>query len=628
MCGIAGFWGSGDHALAQKMAAALHHRGPDHQGTWQHHDLHLSFARLSILDLDARSHQPFRSPDEKYALVFNGEIYNFLDLKAQLQAQGYTFRTTSDTEVLLYACIAWGRAALPRLRGMFAFAFYDAEKKELLLARDRMGKKPLYYISRPGLFAFASEPKALWLHPAVPKTLSLPALAAYLILDYVPTPYALTEGLHKLEGGHYLVVRDKAIVEGPTAYWQPPFDKPLTIPFEEARERLDNLLSEATKIRLVADVPVGVFLSGGIDSSTIAYYAQKHSSTPIQTFSIAFTEKSYDESSYARKVATFLGTDHYEETLTPQRTRELLDEVFAQLDEPFADASILPTYFLSQITRKKVTVALGGDGGDELLAGYPTFIADLYQGLLAWAPRPLVHLLMRTAEKLLPPSDANIAFDFKVRQFLKGFTGSAVERHTRWLASFLPADLPHLLQKDLWHAIAPLFQQESLFFLSPFLKALPPHTPLFSKVLLIYYKTYLQEDILFKVDRASMYHSLEVRAPFLDREVVEFLTRLPRSYKQRGHETKYILKKLMKGRLPEEVLQRPKKGFGIPLPQWIRHDLRQEMEALLFSPDRIFNASYVKALWENHLSRRQNNRKLLWNLYTFKRVLATWGIGL
>jgi asparagine synthase (glutamine-hydrolysing) len=228
----------------------------------------------------------------------------------------------------------------------------------------------------------------------------------------------------------------------------------------------------------------------------------------------------------------------------------------------------------------------------------------------------------------LPTSDANIAFDLKVRQFLKGFTGSAVERHTRWLASFLPTDLPHLLQKDLWHAIAPLFQQEPLFFLRPFLKALPPHTPLFSKVLLIYYKTYLQEDILFKVDRASMYNSLEVRAPFLDREVVEFLTRLPRSYKQRGHETKYILKKLMKGRLPDEVLQRPKKGFGIPLPQWIRHDLRQEMETLLFSPDRIFNASYVKALWENHLSRRQNNRKLLWNLYTLKRVLATWGIGL
>ncbi len=628
MCGIAGFWGWGDTTLAQKMAYILHLRGPDHQGIWHHHDLYLSFARLSILDLDPRSHQPFRSPDEKYALVFNGEIYNFSELKAELQKQGYPFRTSSDTEVLMYACIAWGKAALPRLRGMFAFAFYDAQKNELLLARDRMGKKPLYYIHLPGFFGFASEPKALWLHPSVPKTLSFSALAAYLILDYLPTPYAITEGLKKLEGGHYLIVRDKGIAEGPAPFWQPPFDRTLSVSLPEAIERLDTLLSEATRIRLVADVPVGVFLSGGIDSSTIAYYAQKHSSTPIKTFSIAFTEKSYDESSYARKVATHLGTDHTEEVLTPQRTLELLDEVFAQLDEPFADASILPTYFLSQITRKKVTAALGGDGGDELLAGYPTFIADRYQFLLSWAPRGLAHRLMNVSEMLLPSRDANIALDFKIRQFLKGFTGPPVERHTRWLASFLPTDLPALLKKEIWHAVAPLFQREPLFFLQPFLQTLPSRTPLFSQVLLIYYKTYLQEDILFKVDRASMYNSLEVRAPLLDRELVDFLTMLPRSYKQRGHQTKYLLKKLMKGRLPDEVLFRPKKGFGIPLPQWIRQDLRKEMESLLLSSDPLFNPAYIKALWTNHLNRRQNNRKLLWNLYTLKRVLATWGIDL
>ncbi len=627
MCGIAGFWGMGDPTLAQRMASILYHRGPDHQGVWHHNDLHLAFARLSILDLDPRSHQPFRTLDARYALVFNGEIYNFPELKAQLQKEGYTFRTTSDTEVLLYACIAWGKAALPRLRGMFAFAFYDGEKNELLLARDRMGKKPLYYISLPGFFAFASEPKALWIHPAVPKVLSPPALAAYLILDYIPTPYALTEGLQKLEGGHYLLIRNKTLVEGPKPYWQPPFDKPLSISFEEALGQLDALLSEATKIRLVADVPVGVFLSGGIDSSTVAYYAQRHSATPIKTFSIAFVEKSYDESTYARKVAEFLGTDHYEETLTPQRTLELLDEVFARLDEPFADASILPTYFLSQITRKRVVVALGGDGGDELMAGYPTFIADRYQWLLSWAPRPLVTSLMAAAERLLPPSDANIAFDFKVRQFLKGFTGPAVERHTRWLASFLPAALPHLLRKELWHAIAPLFEEEPLFFLRSVLKEIPNSAPLFSQVLLIYYKTYLQEDILFKVDRASMYNSLEVRAPFLDREVVDFLTTLPRAYKQRGDQTKYILKKLMEGRLPDEILYRPKKGFGIPLPKWIRHDLRREMADRLLSPDPLFNPEYVKRLWEKHLSRQQNNRKLLWNLYVLKRVLSTWGIG-
>ncbi len=626
MCGIAGFWGRGEASLAEKMAQVLRHRGPDHQGTWQKEDLHLAFARLSILDLDPRSHQPFVSADGRYVIVFNGEIYNFSELKAQLSKEGYSFRTTSDTEVLLHACVHWGIEALPRLRGMFAFAFYDSEARALLLARDRMGKKPLYYTAQPGLFAFASEPKALWLHPEVSKRLSLPALAAYLMLDYVPTPYAITEGLLKLEGGHYLLVREKGIVEGPKPYWQPQMISMRVPSFEEALTHLDRSLSEATRIRLIADVPVGVFLSGGIDSSTVAYYAQQHSSLPIKTFSIAFTEKSYDESSYARRVAEHLGTDHQEEVLTPQRSLELLEAVFGYLDEPFADASILPTYFLSQITRRQVIVALGGDGGDELLAGYPTFIADRYQGLLSWVPRRGMTWLMGLAEHLLPTSDSNIALDFKVRQFLKGFTGPAVERHTRWLASFLPADLAQLLRRDLWEALQPHTQEEPLFFLRPFLQALPEGTPLFQQVVFLYYKTYLQEDILFKVDRASMYNSLEVRAPFLDREVVDFLSQLPRSYKQRGNNTKYLLKKLMEGRLPREILYRPKKGFGIPLPRWIREDLRAHIKEVLLAPDPWFRTDYIHKLWEDHLARRYNHRKLLWNLYVFKRVAQQWGL--
>lgn len=623
MCGIAGFWGKGDLEIAQKMAQAIRYRGPDHQGAWQAEDLFLSFTRLSIIDLDPRSHQPFTSPDERYALVFNGEIYNFQALRSQLEKLGYTFRTRSDTEVLLYALVAWGLEALARLRGMFAFAFYDRTKKYLLLARDPMGKKPLYYFQKPGFFAFASEPKALWSHPEIPKQLSLPALAAYLMLDYVPTPLCISEGIYKLEGGHYLEVVEKA-VRPPQPYWEPQLKPPTIPPFEEAVSHLDRLLSEAIKIRLVADVPLGVFLSGGIDSSIVTYYAQQHSTRPIETFSIAFSEKSYDESRYARLVSQHLGTLHHEALLPAQKVLELLDEVLPLLDEPFADPSILPTYYLSHITRQKVIVALGGDGGDELFAGYPTFIADWYQWLGVWLSPSFALRLRGLAATLLRPRDTNISLDFKIWQFLQGYTGPPVERHTRWLATFLPTDLKALLKPEIYSALRPHLEASPLFVLRPYLDRLEG-LDRFSQIVYLYYKTYLQDDILFKVDRASMYNSLEVRAPFLDREVVDFVTSLPRAYKQKGRETKYILKKLFRRRLPDEVLFRPKKGFGLPLSQWLRAELRLLVEAILLMPDPWFDHVHLQRLWMSHQQRRANHRKRLWNLYVFKYFAKRWG---
>lgn len=622
MCGIAGFWGEGDEAVGRRMIETLRHRGPDHQGVWSDGQVTLAHARLSILDLDPRSHQPFFSADGRYVITFNGEIYNFQALRTALQKEGVTFRTTSDTEVLLEAYRHWGIGCLQHLRGMFAFAIYDRVEKSFFLARDPMGKKPLYYTFQNGIFAFASELKALWQHPKIPRRLSPLALQAYLVLDYVPTPYAIGEGIHKLEGGHYLLVRHGQLVEH-AAYWEPPLPSDNPPPWETTLQTLDTLLAEAVRLRMVADVPVGVFLSGGIDSSTVAWYAQQHSEAPILTFSIGFTEKTYDESDYAQKVAKQLGTDHHAATLTPQKALQLVEEVFPLMDEPFADASILPTYFLSQFARQRVIVALGGDGGDELQAGYPTFIADRFVPLLAWMPKRSIHLLERLTEACLPPSDANIALDFKLRQFLRGFTGSAIERHTRWLASFLPEELPTLLRPEYaQHAEKVLHH-----CLSPYLQRLPPHIPLYARVAFLYYKTYLQDDILVKVDRASMYNALEVRAPLLDKKVVEFLAALPLSYRRRGASTKRLLKKLMHQRLPHDILYRPKKGFGVPLSRWLREDLRAPIEAELLRPDPWFQPDALRSLWQKHQARHANYRKLLWNLYTFKRFARQWGLG-
>lgn len=574
------------------------------------------------MDLDPRSHQPFFSADERHVIVFNGEIYNFQTLRHELEKEGCIFRTTSDTEVLLEAYRVWGLSFLDRLRGMFAFAIYDRERQRFVLARDPMGKKPLYYTAQAGFFAFASELKALWRHPRVPKSLHPAALQAYLVLDYVPTPLSICEGIQKLEGGQYLVV-ERGEVQEKAAYWAPPSLHSTFPSFPEALQHLDTLLAEATRLRLVADVPVGVFLSGGIDSSLVAWYAQAVSETPVETFSIGFSERSYDESDYAELVAKHLRTQHHTEQLTAQRTLALVEEVFPLMDEPFADASILPTYFLSQFARRRVIVALGGDGGDELQAGYPTFIADRYAWLLSWAPPGLAWLLRALAERLLPPSDANIAFDFKVRQFLNGFTGPAVERHTRWLASFLPEELQALLLPEYAQNATTHWQN----WLQAYIERLPADSDLFERTAFLYYKTYLQDDILVKVDRASMYNSLEVRAPLLDKRVVEFLASLPRSYRQRGRETKYLLKKLMEGRLPEAVLYRPKKGFGVPLARWLREELRGPIEAELLRPDPWFQPQALRRLWQAHQRRQANHRKLLWNLYTFKRFARQWGFG-
>ncbi|GAB3687458.1 asparagine synthase (glutamine-hydrolyzing) [Spirosoma flavus] len=618
MCGIAGFIGRGSEDDLLRMIRQLRHRGPDFQGGWWQPGIGLGHARLSIIDLSDAANQPFFTADETIGMVFNGEIYNFQELRNDLlKLNKYTLRTTSDTEVLVYMYEEYGEAMFDRINGMFAFVIHDFKRKRTMMARDRMGKKPLYYSVAGDTLVYGSEPKALLQHPLVSNEISPDAINAYLTFEYVPTPYSIFRDIHKLEPGQYMIFEEGRITKH-QPYWNVTFNhQPIT--FESAIDRFDALLNDATAIRMIADVPLGIFLSGGLDSSAVAYYAQKNSAVPIKTFSIGFQEKSYDEASYARAVAKHLGTDHHEKTLTAQDSLDLLPNITDKLDEPFADASIIPTYLLSQFTREQVTVSLGGDGSDELLAGYPTFTSDYARGVYSKMPR-FVHALAGHAADLLPVKDDNISLDFKVKQFLKGFQEKPVYTHTLWLGSFSPSQKRQLLSSSV---LSQVTDKTGLGLIDKHLAQLPANTDSFDQTSYIYYQTYLLDDILTKVDRASMYNSLEVRAPFLDYRIVDFANSLPESYKRKGLSGKYILKSLMRGKIPDDIIDRPKKGFGIPLSQWLRNELRPLCDDLLseasLKQHGLFNYDYVAKIKNEHYAGKQNNRKLLWTLMVFQQ---------
>lgn len=617
MCGIAGYQGSGSLEVARRMIATIAYRGPDLQDAQVVEDTGLAHARLSIIDLSHGADQPMRDGSGSLTIVFNGEIYNFGELReALLRAGRYTFRTSSDTEVLLALYMEHGEAMLSQLNGMFVFAIHDARDGSLFLARDRMGKKPLHYAETADAFVFGSELKAVLAHPSVRFELDHIALDQYLTFEYVPTPLSIVKGIRKLGPGRAMLVRNGRVVSE-RAWWEPQFQK-IEISNEEACTRLDSALSRATERRLMSDVPLGVFLSGGIDSSAIAYYAQENSSTRIKTFSVGFEEASYDESGHARLVADRLGTDHHLEMLTQRDGLDLIAPIYATLDEPFADASLIPTHLLSRSARKQVTVCLGGDGSDELLAGYPTFKADRLRHMFATMPKAAIRALEGMAG-LLPVSHANISFDFKVKQFLRGFGSKASHVNTLWLGGFTPAEKRTLYSPEMRARVG---NATGLEVVDDVLRDSPWANGGLDEVILVFLKTYLLDDILFKVDRASMYTSLEVRAPFMDVEVVELANSLPDRFKRRGLEGKWLLKQVMRGKLPDAIIDRPKKGFGIPLSHWLRHELRPLCEELL-ARDRIereglFNAAYVERLKQDHFAGKANNRKLLWTLMVFQ----------
>lgn len=603
------------------MTDSLRHRGPDDGGYYVDENVALGHRRLSIIDLSG-GHQPMWNQRHDLGIVFNGEIYNFLELRPELEKDGFRFTTQSDTEVLLALYEKHGEAMLEKLNGMFAFALWNARKQSLFLARDRAGKKPLYYARKDGRFLFASEAKALLRHPSVSREMDRRVLAKYLAYEYIPAPDSIFRDIRKLPGAHAMTVSSGAEPKI-WRYWHPRMaGLRAEADFEDSCARVEALLEDAVVKRLISDVPVGVFLSGGIDSSAVVAMMARHTrGKDIKTFCIGFRESSFDESVHARRVAGFFGTDHHEDVLDARRMTEILPDISARLDEPFADPSIVPTYLLSKFTRRHVTVALGGDGGDELFAGYPTFAAQkMAAHYRRFVPR-FMHQGLRMAAAAMLVSSEYMSLGFRVKRFLGGMEQPEATRHFAWLSAFSPE-----MQRALWNDM-PLRPEE--FYAEPIvaLGEVNSDDPL-QRAMYQYFRLYLQDDILVKVDRASMMHSLEVRAPFLDVRMVDAVFALPSRFKIHGLAMKFILKRILSKMLPKEILSRPKQGFAVPVARWFREDLRKEVKEV-FGRERIrragfFCPDYVERLVGEHQEGRHDHCKPLWTLYMFEKWRETW----
>jgi asparagine synthase (glutamine-hydrolysing) len=623
MCGIYGYLSTKekvDPVILQGMGDSLRHRGPDGEGEeieqsaeWR---LGLGHTRLSIIDLSPTGKQPMCNEDGTIWITYNGEIYNFRELRAELERNGHRFKSNSDTEVIIHLYEERNVRCLERLNGMFAFAIWDRREKTLFLARDRIGKKPLHYSLCDGGIVFGSEIKALLKHPKVAREIDPASLDKYLSYEYVPAPDTIFKSIRKVRPGYYLLYKDG--VMRTEKYWDLPLsDNPIGYKTEdEYVEELRDILERSVRSRLVADVPVGVFLSGGLDSSLVAAMA-KRSNKDIECFSIGFDEISFDESKYAAKVAQSL---HLKQNLRIFSTSEMLENLEALprlLDEPMADASILPTYLLSKLTSEKLKVALSGDGGDELFAGYPTHQAHKLITYIDFLPDSLKDVVKSLA-LFLPVSDANISFDFKVKQFLRGAGVSSEIRFFRWMGGLIDSEKKELLSDDIKAALRHHNSYQDIFgYLSE-----SGLTKDLERILYLSMKLYLQDDILVKVDRAAMANGLEVRCPLLDQEFVEFACKLPTKYKLNGLKTKYLLKKAARGILPNEIIDRRKKGFGIPIARWLRNELKDFMlESLAETKMKrqgFFNYAYIKKLIDDHLEKKQDNRKALWSLLVFQ----------
>ncbi|PWT91485.1 MAG: asparagine synthase (glutamine-hydrolyzing) [Blastocatellia bacterium] len=622
MCGITG-WANldsrvppfdGAQELLHAMCERMVHRGPDSEGLFVTTGAALGMRRLAIIDL-VTGEQPVFNEDKSVAVVLNGEIYNYREIRGELEKRGHTFRSASDTEVLPHLYEEYGDKMVDHLNGMFAFALWDATRRRLLISRDRFGEKPLYWGVFDNTLLFASEPKVLLAHPAVRPSLNLQALRQYLSFDYVPAPLSIYSGISKLPAAHQLTLEDGKITVAP--YWRLSYKTQTPVPTEsEAAVALRELLADSVRMRLVSDVPLGVLLSGGVDSSTVAALAVRASSEAVKTFSISFAETSFDESAYARSVAKFLGTDHHEERLSANLAANLVSEIGAWMDEPFSDPSLVPTYLLSRFTRKHVTVALGGDGGDELFAGYPMYAGHRWAEIYTRVPGPLRRAVEQLI-RLLPVKTKNLSLDYKATRFVTGAKFDTVARHHVWFGSFTPVEQEQLLTPEV------LYETDSdIYRDARVLMEECDNLDLVTRMQSIDTRLYLAEDILTKVDRASMAVSLEVRAPFLDPRVAEFAASLPLNYKLRGHKTKYILKKAVADLLPPFVTRRGKKGFGVPVAEWLKFKLKPLARDLL-SPERVkragvFNPEFVSRLQYEHETGVANHRKLLWTLLMFE----------
>ncbi len=630
MCGIAGYVQRRDGANPDAIGAmsdALRHRGPDGSGRWDSAfgDWHVTLGhrRLSIIDL-AGGHQPLSNEDGTIWITFNGEIYNFKDLQAKLTEQGHRFATRCDTEAIIHYIEQHGADGLPDLNGMFAFALWNQTTAQLLLARDRAGIKPLYYAQLDGGgLAFASELTALLKHPGVPREIDPAGVAGYFFADYIQPPQTILRGVRKLEPGHYLTW-DGSDAIAVQSFWDlRPAGEDLDFarrvrPVQEMANELWAKIEQAVEAQLMADVPVGVFLSGGIDSSIVAAVARKKKADRVQTFSIAFTDPQFDESAHARTVANYLGTQHVEETFDEAALLHTLDVALDSLDEPMADPSILPTYLLSRVAAKHVKVALGGDGGDELWAGYPTYKAHATARPYSLVPWFLRRALIEPLVAGMPVSDGYQALEWKAKRFALRWDDDPMRRHVRWMSNTDVDDVSRLVRG---HRGLPTGYGDLL---------VPRSTDRLNAILALDFMTYMSGSVLTKVDRASMGHSLEVRPPLLDNALIDYAFALPSSMKLNGKVSKFLLKRAAAGHLPDEIIARKKKGFGIPLSRWIRGPLADRVERIT-QPGPLWEAAgmdrEVFRRWrDEHLARKVDRSKPLWALlvldHWYHRVLV------
>jgi asparagine synthase (glutamine-hydrolysing) len=622
MCGIAGFIkskssDSNADQILSRMLARERHRGPDGEGKrlidFNRWTIALGHRRLSIIDLEGGK-QPLSNSENGACITYNGEVYNFRELRADLEKLHYRFTTSSDTEVVLNHFLETGLSGLRALNGMFAFAVWNADAGELTLVRDRAGIKPLYYSSTAdGGLVFASELTALLEHPDIKRIVNVEGLARYFFSDYVHAPGTMIDGVCKLEPGHYVTWSNGQLTQ-PRAFWSLS-DVIVTRPSQNEHElslHLANKLKSAVKRQLVADVPIGVFLSGGIDSSFVAALAQNQSQGAIRTFSIGFEDTQYDESAYARLVAKQIGSHHTEEILREDSLFEIVEQALAALDEPMADPSILPTYLLSRLAARHVKVALGGDGGDELWAGYPTYRAHQFANYYDMVPHFIRRNIFGPLVSKMRVGDGYQTTAWKLKRFSLRWSDDAITRHFRWMSNTDLNELKKIFNESKswtedWARMACEYSNDAL-----------------NNMLGLDFQTYMPGSVLTKVDRAAMAHGLEVRPPFLDNEMINWSYSLPSDLKLRGTTGKYLLKKAAENWLPNEIIQRRKKGFGIPLAKWIKGPLDPWLSRV-FSDSPIWehtslNRKTFKAWQIEHLEGRDDHSKPLWALI----VLDNW----
>lgn len=617
ICGVVSFEPSQvtDKSILEKMNNTLRHRGPDDEGYYQDSRASLAMRRLSIIDLFT-GQQPISNESGDIWVVYNGEIYNFQPVRADLESRGHMFKTQTDTEIIVHAYEEYGDECVKHFNGMFALALWDSRRCRLLLARDQMGIKPLYYWKGRDKLVFGSELKSLTAHPDVPRRINLAAIDLFLSLEYIPSPMTIHEDVFKLPPGHILVMEDGRTKI--SQFWDVPV-QPVGEDEDECAETLSGLMREAVRMRLISDVPLGAFLSGGIDSSAVVGYMSQFSSKPVQTFSIGFEDATYNELPYADAVARHFGTDHRSEVLNPD-VASLAESLVQHHDEPFADTSIFPTYLVSKLARQHVKVALSGDGGDELFAGYDTYLAERLSRYYGKLPEVVRRNVMPAFANMIPPRPAKKGTINKVKRMIEGASMDPALQHTRWMIFLNEWEKDALYRSDMKNALQR--RSTASFFEGHFQKARSFDS--LAQQQYVDLKTYLADNILTKVDRMSMAVSLEARVPLLDHRIAEFALNLPAHMKLSHSRTKIILRRALKRLVPDLVLEKPKQGFSIPMKHWLGSSLKPMMMDLLsehtVQQRGYFNPQVVSAWIQEHLDGRVNHAHRLWALM----VLELW----